>query len=123
MDGMGIFNFAMVKVPQMFEELISEANWNKEDIGTVVFHQANRFMVEYLRKRMRLTTDQAPIEVEEYGNTGPATIPLLLSIQGESLQEMKKLKKTVLLGFGVGLSWAGVTCDLNNTLFFKPIEI
>jgi|694.fasta_scaffold01447_15 3-oxoacyl-[acyl-carrier-protein] synthase-3 len=122
MDGMGIFNFAMSKVPHMFEELIAKANWNKEDIGTVAFHQANKFMVEYLRKRMKLTSAQAPIEVDGYGNTGPATIPLLLSNQGNILKEMEKLDKVVLLGFGVGLSWAGVTCNLNNTIFLKPIE-
>lgn len=123
MDGIGIFNFAINEVPPMFERLINEANWKREEVGTVVFHQANKFMIDYLRKRMNLKSIQVPIDIEIYGNTGPSTIPLLLSNKGNSLGEFQKLEKTILLGFGVGLSWAGVTCNLKDTHFIEPIEI
>jgi 3-oxoacyl-[acyl-carrier-protein] synthase-3 len=122
MDGVGIFNFATSEVPPMFDKLINKMNWKREEIDTVVFHQANKFMIDYLRKRMNLTNNQVPLDIEMYGNTGPATIPLLLSNKGNLLRQLQKLEKTILLGFGVGLSWAGVTCNLKDTKFIAPIQ-
>lgn len=121
MDGMGILNFAIKEVPPLVSNLLNQSNWSKESVGTYAFHQANKFMIDYLRKKIKLEEEQVPIVVDGYGNTGPATIPLLFTEYGDQARQVGKLQRVVCIGFGVGLSWAGFTCNLNETLFLKPI--
>jgi 3-oxoacyl-[acyl-carrier-protein] synthase-3 len=122
MDGMSILNFAIREVPKMIDETLNALHWDKSEVGSVVFHQANEFIVNYLAKRLKLSKDQAPIAVEGFGNTGPSSIPLLLSNCGETLSAAGRLNKAILCGFGVGLSWGVIGCDLSKTKFYKPID-
>ena len=119
MDGMAIFNFAITKVHKQINALIEDMAWNKEDTGFYGLHQANEFMVNYVRKKLKIDATLAPVNVRNYGNTGPATLPLLLS---DLCSENHKynLAKSVLCGFGVGLSWGSVATDLSNTYFYPP---
>ena len=119
MDGMAIFNFAITKVHKQVNSLIEDMAWNKEDVGFYGMHQANEFMVNYVRKKLKVDSSLVPINVRNYGNTGPATLPLLLSdICSES--NPYNLAKTVMSGFGVGLSWGSVATDLSCTHFYSP---
>jgi 3-oxoacyl-[acyl-carrier-protein] synthase-3 len=70
---------------------------------------------------LRAKPDMAPVNVGQYGNTGPATIPLLLSdvLSGEHTYD---LSKVIMAGFGVGLSWGTVAAELTNTRFYAPIN-
>lgn len=95
--------------------------WEKDEVGLFVLHQANRFMIERIAKKLKIQKQQVPINLNHVGNTGPATIPLLLSELGDDLN-VEKLKKVVMSGFGVGLSWGSLTCDLTRTKFYKPIN-
>jgi hypothetical protein len=70
MNGAGIFNFAINKVPPMIERLLEMSLWKKESIDYYLFHQANNFMVNYLRKKLKISPGQVPLGVENYGNTG-----------------------------------------------------
>ena len=120
MDGTAIFNFAMSNVHKDIDNLLSLVNWEKEDVNVFALHQANDFMVNYLRKRLKVEENKVPTNVTNYGNTGPATIPLLLSdLYSTSKPE---LQKVVLSGFGVGLSWGSIACNLSETNFYKPIN-
>lgn len=121
MDGMAIFNFAITKVHKNINELIDEIGWRKEDVGFYGLHQANEFMVNYVRKKLKVSEDIAPVNVKNYGNTGPATLPLLLSDLCSGNHNYQ-LKKSILSGFGVGLSWGSVATDLSNTHFYSPIN-
>lgn len=121
MDGMAIFNFAITKVHTNVNTLIEEMQWNKEDIGFYALHQANEFMVNYVRKKLKVTADVAPTNCKDYGNTGPATIPFLLSDACSKVNDYN-LSKTIMCGFGVGLSWGSVATDLSETKFYKPIN-
>lgn len=120
MDGMAIFNFAITHVHKDVDNLLNLINWKKEDIDYFILHQANNFMVNYVRKKLKVDPDKVPTNVTNYGNTGPATIPLLLT--DLFADEKKTLEKVVLSGFGVGLSWGSIACNLSQTHFYTPIN-
>ncbi len=121
MDGIEIFNFALKRVPLLLDEVAQMAGWDRNEVGTYAIHQANKFMVDTIRRRARVEAHRMPIDVEKYGNTGPASIPLLLSSVGQIRQNEGRLSSAVLIGFGVGLSWGGVACQLNETKIIEPI--
>jgi 3-oxoacyl-[acyl-carrier-protein] synthase-3 len=121
MDGMSIFNFAIKRVPSLIEEILIYNKWDKESVDLFALHQANKFMIDYLRKKTKIAMDKMPVVVDGFGNTGPASIPILLT---ETINENNSLnyKKVILSGFGVGLSWGAVSCDLSKTKIFKTLE-
>ncbi len=112
MDGQDIFMFTLVKVPKMVKEVLAKNNLQKEDINLFVFHQANKYMLEHLRKKLKIEEDKFFVNLEKVGNTVSSTIPIALCdarVQG-------KLKGNVLLaGFGVGLSWGATIIKFDNT--------
>ncbi len=122
MDGAAVMNFALRDVPFIIDQLLSIKEWKYEEIGTYALHQANYFMLNYLRKKMKINKNNLPISVENTGNTGPASIPLLLTQQHRFLQD-GMLSKSVLCGFGVGLSCAAAALNLANTMMIDPIQI
>ena len=122
MDGMEVLKFVLSEVPPIIEDLLQTLNWEKKDVGLFGMHQSNEFMVDYIRRRLKLSKDSVPIALQETGNTSSATIPLMLSIKHKRLEEENRLKKVVLCGFGVGLSWGAVGLDLSKCKIFDPIE-
>ncbi|MDZ5473309.1 ketoacyl-ACP synthase III [Bacillus sp. 31A1R] len=121
MNGMEIMSFALREIPPMINELLDEVRWSKEDVGIYALHQANKFMLDYLRKKMKLNKDAVPVAVSSVGNTGPASIPLMLSQLNQVLPK-ERLEKVICCGFGVGLSWASCTVNLSSTTILDPIE-
>jgi 3-oxoacyl-[acyl-carrier-protein] synthase-3 len=119
MDGMAIFNFAIKRVPPLIEEILDFVDWEKDGVDLYGMHQANKFMIDYLRKKCRLSSEKMPVAVDGIGNTGPGTIPILLT---ELYAESKSLNKVVLCGFGIGLSWGAVSCNLSKTKILNTIE-
>lgn len=102
MNGGAIFNFTSDAVPIMVENLLKKEQLSEEDIDLWVFHQANKYMINYLRKMMMIDKDKFYIFMEKVGNTVSNTIPIALC----EAQKEGRLKGNVLLaGFGVGLSW------------------
>jgi 3-oxoacyl-[acyl-carrier-protein] synthase-3 len=120
MDGSKIMEFALREVPPSIETVLNLLNWSKEDLDMLVFHQANKFMIDYLRKKMELPKEILPIAVKDYGNTGPTSIPLALCACQD---EFKKREKVILSGFGVGLSWGSVGLNLSGTILTDVIEL
>ena len=123
MGGMDILNFALKEVPTIVAEHLTELNKTKDNIDLLVLHQANKFMVNYLGKRMKISKEKVPVEVDNYGNTGPCSIPLVLSLKGNNYKQENKLKSVMMCGFGVGLSWGTAMTNLETTRFYKPVEI
>lgn len=102
MDGQDIFVFTLTKVPKMVKEVLAKNNLQKEDVNLFVFHQANKYMLEHLRKKMMIDEKIFFINFEHIGNTVSSTIPIALC----DAHEQGVLNGNVLLaGFGVGLSW------------------
>jgi len=105
MDGKGIFEFTSFIVPPLLERALLKNNLNKEDIDLFIFHQANAFMMQVVRKRCQIPEEKFFIHLKDCGNTVSSTIPIALKeaqVQGKIRPGMKIL----LAGFGVGLSAA-----------------
>jgi 3-oxoacyl-[acyl-carrier-protein] synthase III len=103
MDGRAVFEFMLNRVPRDVDNCLEQNNTSRSDIDLFVFHQASRFMLETLTRRMHLDPDQVPICMEKFGNTVSSTIPMTIEQLG-GIQNLRN--KTLLLsGFGVGLSW------------------
>ena len=108
MDGPAIFNFTLSVVPSMVKELLSKNGLEKDDVDMFVFHQANSYMLSFLKKKLKIDDDKFFVNLSHCGNTVSSTILIALS----ELFEAGRLKGNVLLaGFGVGLSWGGVTIN------------
>jgi 3-oxoacyl-[acyl-carrier-protein] synthase-3 len=106
MDGPSLINFTVSAIPQLVEEILKAGGLKSEDIDFYLFHQATLKMLEQLRERMRLPAERLPIALENYGNTVSSTLPILI----DELRQGGQLKpgmRNMLVGFGVGWSWAG----------------
>ena len=104
MDGQAVFKFAVKKVPEAILEVLDKNNIKKEDIDCYLLHQANRRIVEAVAKRMGEPIEKFPMNLQEYGNTSSASIPILLDELNRE-GKLKSGKHIVLAGFGAGLSW------------------
>ena len=105
MDGQAIFRFAVRKVPQLIEELLQKNSLQKEDIKYYILHQANERIVEAVAKRTGQPIEKFPMNVQEYGNTSSASVPILLD---ELCRDgrVKAGDRLAIAGFGGGLTWA-----------------
>lgn len=110
MNGAEIFTFTLEAVPVMVRACLEKNLLDRESVGLYIFHQANKYMLTHLRKKIGIPEECFYINMEMYGNTVSSTIPIALA---EALAEGRiKSGETVLLaGFGVGYSWAA--CTLN----------
>lgn len=104
MNGSEIFNFTLEAVPILVEDTLAMNNMKLEDIDLFVFHQANKHMMNFLRKKLKIEENRFYYYLENVGNTVSSTIPIALY---ESLREHKSHGNVLLAGFGVGYSWAG----------------
>ena len=112
MNGPEIFNFTIREVPAMIGAAMQAAAWNVGQVDGFVLHQANRFMLEYLAKRMKLPPEKVVLALEHYGNTSSASIPLAICA-GLRERVAGAPARLLLAGFGVGFSWAAVAIQLD----------
>lgn len=104
MDGREVFMFAVKSVPQVIREVLEKNNVAQEEISYYILHQANRRIVEAIAKRLDEPMEKFPVNLEEYGNTSSASIPILLDELNRE-GKFERGQKIVLAGFGAGLTW------------------
>lgn len=106
MNGSEIFTFTLDNVPPLIADTLSRNGVEKDEADLYVFHQANKYMLDFLRKKIRIAPERFYYCLSEYGNTVSNTIPIALS---NALQDgsLTKGMKVVIAGFGVGYSWGG----------------
>lgn len=102
MDGKAIFDFTSDAVPVMVEDALAKNSVSLDNVDLVVFHQANRYMINYLRKLLDIDKDRFFVFLENVGNTVSSTIPIALY---EAIKEDKLHGNVLIAGFGVGFSW------------------
>lgn len=104
MNGSEIFTFTLRVVPKAVKDLLSQTGKHLEEIDLFVFHQANQYMLEHLRKKLKIPESKFYIAMRHCGNTVSATIPIALK---HALSEgmLKPGHQVMLVGFGVGYSW------------------
>ncbi len=106
MDGPSLMHFTVVAIPELVENILQRAGVTRDDIDYYLFHQATYKLLAQLQHRMGLTDEEMPIMLRDCGNTVSSTIPILIERmrRGERLHPRHK---SLLVGFGVGWSWAG----------------
>jgi 3-oxoacyl-[acyl-carrier-protein] synthase-3 len=122
LNGMNVFAFGISEAPKSVNELLKSFNLDKDNIDYFTFHQANLFMNEQIRKKLKLPAEKVPYSLKEYGNTSGATIALTLVTElGKEISE-KKLRH-IACGFGAGLSWGSMYFTTDNIVCSKLIEV
>jgi len=106
MNGSEIFTFTLDNVPPLVDDTLEHNNLNKDDIDLFLFHQANQYMLNFLRKKIKIAPERFYYCLSEYGNTVSNTIPIALC---EAIYEKNICEgmKVLIAGFGVGYSWGG----------------
>lgn len=110
MNGQEIFKFAVKQVPACIHELLDKNHLNVSDITYFVLHQANRRIIEAAAKRLQVDLEHFPMNLQEYGNTSSASIPILLHEMVEK-NMLKPGDKLILAGFGAGLTWGATLLE------------
>ena len=113
MDGMAITYFTLREVPPLVEKVLTAANLTRADLDYCIFHQANKFMMTYLRDKANLNDVPFHNDISVTGNLVSGSVPLAIE-QVVKNSGAKNLKCVMLAGFGVGLSWAGCIADLSG---------
>lgn len=113
MNGGAISNFALEVVPDTVERILQKSQLTKKDIDLYIFHQANTFMLKFLQEKCGLEDSVYWNDPKSCGNTVSSSIPLAIDQFLHSKRELPTLKRVMLIGFGVGLSWSGCIADLS----------
>ncbi len=121
MNGPEIFNFTIKVVPKMFRELLEYAHAQKEEVDYFVLHQANRYILQNIAKRLEVDASKLPMgTVGKYGNQNSASIPgTINAFLHEPFSSARQ--KVVFAGFGIGLSWGAVLTEVDR-IYAPPIE-
>ena len=106
MDGPEIFNFTLDVVPKTIDEICAKNSVSRDEIDFFVFHQANKFMLDTIRKVTGLPKDKFYVDLADTGNTVSSTIPIALKRAADN-GKIHLGMKVMIVGFGVGLSWGG----------------
>lgn len=106
MNGKEIFNFTAKNIPGLLNDNLLLNQLQLEEIDQFIFHQANTFMLNFLRKKIGIPKEKFLIEMENYGNTVSSTIPIAFKTVFEQQND-----KVMLVGFGVGYSWGAVCLE------------
>lgn len=113
MNGPEVFNFTASVIPKFTKEVLETNNLDKQEVNQFIFHQANAFMLDFMRKRLKISKENFFIDLKEGGNTVSNTIPIALKKYSERINEPENI---ILVGFGVGLSWSGGLIRINKSL-------
>ncbi|QDU78394.1 3-oxoacyl-[acyl-carrier-protein] synthase 3 [Polystyrenella longa] len=105
MNGPEVFLFTLLNVPKAIADLFERTGFGWDDVDLVVFHQANAYMLEHLKNKIRIPDEKFYVSMADIGNTGSSTIPIALA-RAEQDQRLKQGDRVMLVGFGVGYSWS-----------------
>ena len=110
MDGHEVFKFAVKTVPMSIQDILNKEHIRADDVGMYILHQANQRIIQAVSKRLGISMEKFPMNMQEYGNTSAASIPILL----DELNRNNRLVRDELIvmsGFGAGLSWGSIVLN------------
>jgi len=111
MNGANIFNFTIKRVPSIIQGTLLLAQIDLGAIDYFILHQSNQFIMKHLARKTGIPLCKMPIILETFGNTGGCSIPLAIT-QGELRRPECRVLKLLLVGYGVGFSWASALIEL-----------
>ncbi|RGZ01309.1 beta-ketoacyl-ACP synthase III [Clostridium sp. AM58-1XD] len=110
MDGQEVFKFAVKKVPECISQLLEKSGVDKEEIKYFFLHQANMRIFDSISRRLKIPMDKIPMNIERYGNTSGASLPIILDeVNREG--KLERGDKIVIAGFGAGLTWGATLME------------
>jgi 3-oxoacyl-[acyl-carrier-protein] synthase-3 len=118
MQGTSVFTFTISDVPRLIKDFWNLTNTTVDDYDVFAFHQANLYILNQISKKLKIPVEKMPLSIDRYGNTSGAS-PIVSLCDAYGGKESTELR-TLLCGFGVGLSW-GVSSVLINTSDILPI--
>lgn len=110
MDGQEVFKFAVSTVPNNIKEVLTQANVAIDDIDCFLLHQANLRIIQSIIKRLHIDEKKVPANIDSYGNTSAASLPIILD-EVNKKGMLKRGDKIVLSGFGGGLTWGSILME------------
>ena len=122
MNGKNVFNFTIKRVPSLIENTLAGADMTLEQVDYFIFHQSNRFIMRHLAKKTGLPDEKVPLTIEKFGSTGGPSIPLTITCGGLQRPADRELQ-LLLLGYGVGLSWASALLTLHPKALLNHMEL
>ncbi len=122
MDGGAVFAFALFNVPKSIMYLCKSFSLDLQQADYLLLHQANKFLCNNIRKKLKYPEERCPYNIQEYGNTSGTSIPLLMVTNLQNELQTQKLN-FVMCGFGVGLSLGSAHISTNNIVVPNLIEL
>ena len=104
MDGQEVFKFAVKKVPEIVSQILEESGIDRGQVDHYVLHQANMRILESASRRLKVPMEKIPVNIDRYGNTSAASVPILLDEMNRE-GRLKRGDTLVMAGFGAGLTW------------------
>lgn len=125
MHGDDVFAFIVKVGPKTIKTVLELVGWDKDEVDFYACHQATKITVDFMRRKLKLAhPERAPFDITNYGNTGPTTVPMVLTdwpYRAEGI-DTSTWHKVVMAAYGVGLSWGSIACDLSKTKIYRPIN-
>ncbi|GAB6169938.1 ketoacyl-ACP synthase III [Clostridium carnis] len=115
MEGKAVFRFATSIIQECIEKVLEESNCTLDEIKFIVPHQANIRIIEYASKKLNIEKEKFFVNLDRFGNTSSASIPIALAEMNE-LGKLKDKDKIILVGFGGGLSYGVVLIEWNSCI-------
>jgi 3-oxoacyl-[acyl-carrier-protein] synthase-3 len=122
MNGANIFNFSIKRVPPVIQDTLELAGLTKDDIDYFILHQSNQFIMRHLAKKMGIPEAKVPLTLGDFGNTGGPSIPLTM-VLGNLARPADRPLTLMLIGYGVGLSWASALVRLGPAAVLGHTEL
>ena len=123
-DGLAVFTFAISKPAKTVANLMEELHIDKDnDIDYYLIHQANKLIVDRLVKKLKLPAEKVPYNLEEFGNTGGASVPGLMVTRLRGQLQQEGNKQLLCSSFGLGLSWGTMLLNVEKLVIPELIEI
>ncbi len=125
MEGDEVFSFIIRVGPKTIMTTLEMMGWDKDEVDFYGLHQATKITVDFMRKKLKLAhPERAPFDIQNYGNTSPTTVPMVLTDWPHRAEgiDTSTWHKVILAAYGVGLSWGSIACDLSKTKIYRPIN-
>lgn len=109
MNGRAVFNFTATTIPKHIQKLLAKNDLEDKDIDKYILHQGSKYIVDTIRKRLKVDEAKVPFDMYEYGNTVSSAVPIIL--EKELTYNPKRL---LMSAYGVGLSWGSAILEKNS---------
>jgi 3-oxoacyl-[acyl-carrier-protein] synthase-3 len=120
MNGTDVFNFSISDVPEAIRDFLAKTHTEVSDYGYYIMHQANYYIHKQLSKKLKMPLERMPVCLDRFGNSSAAALPLTLCDRFGKSNEGNI--KTLMCGFGVGLSWGVISATLDTACIYPIIE-